>query len=37
MRIFIEAIMDPNFSKSHQMNALFPDNKNVTTCFDNKQ
>jgi hypothetical protein len=34
MKIFVEAIMDPEFSKSHHMNNLFPDNKNVTTNQD---
>ena len=34
--MFIEAIMDPDFSKSEHMNNLFPDNRNVWTNYDNK-
>jgi hypothetical protein len=34
--MFVEAIMDPDFSKSEHMNNLFPDNKNVWTDYDNK-
>ena len=36
MKIFIEAIMDPDFSKGHHMNTLFPDNKNVWTNYESK-
>ncbi len=34
--MFVEAIMDPDFSKSEHMNNLFPDNRNVWTNYDNK-
>ena len=35
MKMFVEAIMNPDFSKSEHMNNLFPDNKNVWTNYDN--